>query len=886
MNIIKLQVKDFEIIPLEKQYVVENQVNEFAIDFEFDDTWNFDTKYVIFDNEETTYKRPIIDNRVIIPSELLNGRTTIQIYGQNVEDGEIVKRKPSYKYSFSILNSLSTEGQEESDLPKPTQWEIYISQIETMLDGFTTDYNEFKDDITEQFNDLKEDCETKCDDVIERLEKDEQDIQTNTDNIRTNAENIDKLNTDLLDYSLITETGNKISMSINPNTYVITLSLKDKNDNVLSTQSVDLPLETMIISASYSNGVLTFTLKNGQTLEVPISDLISGLVSTDTFNQAVQGLSNRITTIENDYLKSTDKTELQNQITQNADDIDDIQEEQLTQNADIESLQQENERLQRIVSGLPTKNASGTNIVLNDMVKANIKDYELRGNTAQTTTTGKNIFNKNSITNDSWLVENGTISTGHPGYVVSDYIPIAPNTQYYKGNNGSPRNKYYDINKQPLDTSTYQDISIGGNAGTFTTPNNAYYLRITINGANADINNLQIEEGSSSTSYEEYTGGVPSPNPNYPQAIQTVTGNQTIQCCGVNVYEPIINTQYLNGLTPKVENDGSISVKGISTASWSNICALADIYLEAGTYTFSLSKTYNFRCGIRCYTNKEKTTYETMRIDAGQTKNTKTFTSKIYGWYLYIGEYDIGTEFDDNFKVQIEIGNTATSFEKYNGTTFPISLGTIELNKIGDYQDKIYKSNGKWYLEKNIEKITLNGSEDWLYDTTGNYFFISNTEKYYKPNSICISDRFIYGEVANTDNSIKVGNWYFPMIKYTQCSTATEFKQWLSTHNTIVYYILATPTTTEITDENLISQLEDIYNIILNENNTIIINGNLPSDTLVIGYADIAKLISSLSSQDNRSVVEENTRKGGNTEEPKEEKKPIEEPIETKEEER
>ena len=148
MNIIKLKVQNFEITPLEKQYVVENQVNEFALEFEFDDSWDYETKYVVFDNEETTYKRPIINNQVIIPSELLDGRTTIQIYGQNVENNEIVKRKPSFKYSFSILNSLSPEGIEETDLPKPSQWEIYISQIEEMCD-----------DLQDQFDDLKEECE-------------------------------------------------------------------------------------------------------------------------------------------------------------------------------------------------------------------------------------------------------------------------------------------------------------------------------------------------------------------------------------------------------------------------------------------------------------------------------------------------------------------------------------------------------------------------------------------------------------------------------------------------------------------------------------------------------------------------------------------------------
>ena len=172
-----------------------------------------------------------------------------------------------------------------------------------------------------------------------------------------------------------------------------------------------------------ANGILTFTLKNGQTLQVPIGDLISGLVSTDTFNQTVQGLSDRITTIESDYLKSTDKIELQENITGLRNEIELEQQEQ---DNNILSLQNENERLSRIVEGLPTKQANGISFVLNDMVKANIKDYQLRGNITQDGTPtpdspvqiksvkgnqeinvfGKNLFDKNSITNDSWLVEN------------------------------------------------------------------------------------------------------------------------------------------------------------------------------------------------------------------------------------------------------------------------------------------------------------------------------------------------------------------------------------------------------------------------------------------------------------------------------------------------
>ena len=117
---------------------------------------------------------------------------------------------------------------------------------------------------------------------------------------------------------------------------------------------------------------------------------------------------------------------------------------------------------------------------------------------------GKNLFDKTTITEDAWLIDNGTVSTNHLGYSVSDYILIQPNTAYYKTNNSSPRNKYYDINKQPLDTTTYQDISIGGNAGTFTTPNNAYYLRITINTTRSNIDTMMINKGNTALPYEPY----------------------------------------------------------------------------------------------------------------------------------------------------------------------------------------------------------------------------------------------------------------------------------------------------------------------------------------------------------------------------------------------
>ena len=61
----------------------------------------------------------------------------------------------------------------------------------------------------------------------------------------------------------------------------------------------------------------------------------------------------------------------------------------------------------------------------------------------------------------------------------------------------------------------------------FTTLSNAYYIRFDINSA-SDTSTLQLELGSTSTSFEPYVGGIASPNPLYPQDIQSVEGIQTI----------------------------------------------------------------------------------------------------------------------------------------------------------------------------------------------------------------------------------------------------------------------------------------------------------------------------------------------------------------------
>ena len=87
----------------------------------------------------------------------------------------------------------------------------------------------------------------------------------------------------LSSYSLVTETGNKIDLQIDSSTYVLKATLKDKNNNLISTSTeIDLPLETMVVGASYDSSTkeIVLTLKNGNTVRFSVADLVSGLENT------------------------------------------------------------------------------------------------------------------------------------------------------------------------------------------------------------------------------------------------------------------------------------------------------------------------------------------------------------------------------------------------------------------------------------------------------------------------------------------------------------------------------------------------------------------------------------------------------------------------------
>lgn len=183
--------------------------------------------------------------------------------------------------------------------------------------------------------------------------------------------------------------------------------------------------------------------------------------------------------------------------------------------------------------------------------------------------------------------------------------------------------------------------------------------------------------------------------------------------------------------------------------------------------------------------------------------------------------------------LQLEYGSNRTTYEPHQGKELPLDLGSIELCKIGDYQDYFYKESNKWYLHKEIGKVVLNGSEsDWTRESYSEQYYyrlltnIPNQSNGFSNYFTVIA--YSAGLLSHT-NSLRINNSYLDIVTDKSNTSLDDFKTWLSTHNTIVYYELATPTDTEITDTTLISQLEAIYNAPLYEQTNITqTNNDLP----------------------------------------------------------
>lgn len=330
-----------------------------------------------------------------------------------------------------------------------------------------------------------------------------------------------------------------------------------------------------------------------------------------------------------------------------------------------------------------------------------------------------------------------------------------------------------------------------------------------------------------------------TPTPSLPVAIQTVTGEQTVEIVGKNLFDKananIINNTYL----------GSTALGTTSGAKTLYIPCDANT-----TYTISKISSARFVVGTTATTPASGVSFDGRISDYTTTQITITTnsTAKYLVVFYYLSTADTIDEQSIINSFQIEFGSSASSYAPYSKQTLPLNLGTIELCKLGTYQDYIYKSGDDWKVHKATAIASASNREwEWANISPNGWYFSHTNYGYYDTNKINVISKSFIGvkrSVApNTsgafitmagDGSIGIRN-----PNMTGSSNATQFTNWLNSLNTTWLYARTTPIDTTITDTALIAQLEAIRTASLQNGANTITNtatgSNLAGD-MEIGY--------------------------------------------------
>lgn len=138
----------------------------------------------------------------------------------------------------------------------------------------------------------------------------------------------------------------------------------------------------------------------------------------------------------------------------------------------------------------------------------------MQGWTKQDSTSGAQLFDGNwesgfiNVTNGKDVSDIDSIRTG--------FIKLKNNTSYYFS--FPEKNNYYPI-LYDKNKSFIKYLGLMSSDFSFTTDDNTEFIRIAQYKNTSIVENVMLNEGSTALPYEPYTGGKPSPSPEYPQPI-------------------------------------------------------------------------------------------------------------------------------------------------------------------------------------------------------------------------------------------------------------------------------------------------------------------------------------------------------------------------------
>ena len=447
------------------------------------------------------------------------------------------------------------------------------------------------------------------------------------------------------------------------------------------------------------------------------------------------------------------------------------------------------------------ESASGNPVVLKDSAKQRFKNLKVFGKTTQNTTTGKNLYDISTIKN---------------GYQVGNFIPDNAYrlVEIYltKGTYTISVSMKETINKLRWRKyrGTYEDYTESDkNISTFTiTMEQDGYFEFQFRNVNTTetFTNLkiQIEQGSQATSYEEFTGGIPSPNPNYPQELKSVgdSGSFEVGVYGKNLID-------INSCLPISSEKVTISGDNIIIEAKENLYGVwwEKPPLEVGqTYTFSVGaisqhgSEYGFRLG-----------YENGTISSVPNGLIQTITiTKPVSWAnYYVGRPFSSTTDITISNVQVELGTQATPYEPCQKQSITL---TDTLRGVGEVADEIDFAKG--VLIQRINEVTLDGSNDEIWTIYGHRD--DGTTRFDFKNTQTVGASSFYGCLCNgfkvateinkgddvcwTNNSESFLEF---RIQTSRVSTVADLKAMLKANPIKVVYSMKTPIEIPLTETEL-----------------------------------------------------------------------------------
>ena len=409
-------------------------------------------------------------------------------------------------------------------------------------------------------------------------------------------------------------------------------------------------------------------------------------------------------------------------------------------------------------------------LALPNSLDAQLERLELGGKTEQVQTSGKNLFN-GKILAGKYPTDDMNIYEDKPTTNIFDKpVEIKPDTEYIISADGRlvEGNIYiYDEAGKKI-TEHY--------SGKFTSPSNAKYVVASGSNTYMTVNSaVQIEYGSTISSYEPYTGGKPSPSPEYPQEIKSVgrlnedTGKYEVdvKITGKNLFD-IEKAKASGGnlCTAKRENN-IVKITAIETVTSKRAYAIVSgggICLKAGkTYFLNGRKVGTSNMTPMFAFFKEKNIGELLKIGNFYTPNEDI--------YIDIGIYLVGNAIGTGDTLEITDiivceGKDAAQYQPYTEQTLtitsdrPITKWDKLVEQGGEYgwlygsviatidetaDISLYVPNGFYIHVKNIDKKEKTGYCDKLYTkkmsngepfvlfglANNNFLYTLNTQEFY-----------------------------------------------------------------------------------------------------------------------------------------------------------